>query len=78
MLQNRKMTKHFSDCIDLLFCVLHVSSLVDFLTFSFAGDSAIDFLFDFLEDSQGPLGGLDVADNRPRAGKRNRIWDMPW
>ncbi|XP_063748781.1 von Willebrand factor A domain-containing protein 7-like isoform X2 [Eleginops maclovinus] len=32
------------------------------------GVSAIDFLFDFLEVSQGPLGGLDVIDNRPRAG----------
>ncbi|XP_054482353.1 von Willebrand factor A domain-containing protein 7-like [Anoplopoma fimbria] len=32
------------------------------------GDSPIDFLFDFLEVSQGPLGGLDVVDNRPRAG----------
>ncbi|XP_033995611.1 LOW QUALITY PROTEIN: von Willebrand factor A domain-containing protein 7-like [Trematomus bernacchii] len=32
------------------------------------GVSAIDFLFDFLEVSQGPLGGLEIIDNRPRAG----------
>ncbi|KAK1883219.1 von Willebrand factor A domain containing protein 7 [Dissostichus eleginoides] len=32
------------------------------------GLSAIDFLFDFLEVSQGPLGGLEIIDNRPRAG----------
>ncbi|XP_059208302.1 von Willebrand factor A domain-containing protein 7-like [Centropristis striata] len=32
------------------------------------GESPIDFLFDFLEVSQGPLGGFDILDNRPRAG----------
>nr|XP_046266993.1 von Willebrand factor A domain-containing protein 7-like [Scatophagus argus] len=32
------------------------------------GESPIDFLFEFLETSHGPLGGFDVVDNRPRAG----------
>nr|XP_019952836.1 PREDICTED: von Willebrand factor A domain-containing protein 7-like [Paralichthys olivaceus] len=32
------------------------------------GESSIDFLFDFLEVSEGPLGGFDVLENRPRAG----------
>ncbi|XP_074468130.1 von Willebrand factor A domain-containing protein 7-like [Sebastes fasciatus] len=32
------------------------------------GESPIDFLFDFLEASQGLFGGFDVVDNRPRAG----------
>ncbi|XP_037603512.1 von Willebrand factor A domain-containing protein 7-like [Sebastes umbrosus] len=32
------------------------------------GKSPIDFLFDFLEASQGLFGGFDVVDNRPRAG----------
>lgn len=41
-------------------------------TFLFAGESPIDFLFDFLEVSQGPLGGFEVLDNRPRAGKGPR------
>ncbi|XP_078028631.1 von Willebrand factor A domain-containing protein 7-like [Epinephelus lanceolatus] len=32
------------------------------------GESPVDFLFNFLEESQGPFGGFDVVDNRPRAG----------
>ncbi|XP_032390256.1 von Willebrand factor A domain-containing protein 7 isoform X1 [Etheostoma spectabile] len=32
------------------------------------GESPIDFLFEFLEVSQGPLGGFDVVNNRPRSG----------
>ncbi|XP_051258149.1 von Willebrand factor A domain-containing protein 7-like [Dicentrarchus labrax] len=32
------------------------------------GESSIDFLFDFLEVSQGPFGGFYVLDNRPRVG----------
>ncbi|XP_039682395.1 von Willebrand factor A domain-containing protein 7-like [Perca fluviatilis] len=32
------------------------------------GESSIDFLFNFLEESQGPLGGFDVVNNRPRSG----------
>ncbi|XP_068456761.1 von Willebrand factor A domain-containing protein 7-like [Clinocottus analis] len=32
------------------------------------GESPIDFLFDFLEESQGPFECLDVVGNRPRAG----------
>ncbi|XP_071362021.1 von Willebrand factor A domain-containing protein 7-like [Trachinotus anak] len=32
------------------------------------GQSPIDFLFDFLEASQGPFAGFDVLDTRPRAG----------
>ena len=53
-----------------------MASLVDSLLFCnylFAGVSAIDFLFDFLEVSQGPLGGLEIIDNRPRAGKGNTV-----
>ena len=41
----------------------------------FAGESSIDFLFDFLEVSDGPFGGFNVIDNRPRAGKGNRLCD---
>ncbi|XP_047463491.1 von Willebrand factor A domain-containing protein 7-like [Mugil cephalus] len=37
-------------------------------TLKVVGESPIDFLFDFLEVSQGPFGGLDVVDNRPTAG----------
>ncbi|XP_033490261.2 von Willebrand factor A domain-containing protein 7-like isoform X1 [Epinephelus lanceolatus] len=32
------------------------------------GESPVDFLFNFLEESQGPFGGFDVVDNRPRGG----------
>ncbi|XP_074468125.1 von Willebrand factor A domain-containing protein 7-like [Sebastes fasciatus] len=32
------------------------------------GQSPIDFLFDFVEMSQGPFGGFDALDTRPRAG----------
>eukprot|EP00064_Thunnus_orientalis_P014263 superscaffoldBa00002458_g14305 len=41
---------------------------VTFTLVSPSGQSGIDFLFDFLEVSQGPFGGFDVIDNRPRAG----------
>ncbi|XP_073335819.1 LOW QUALITY PROTEIN: von Willebrand factor A domain-containing protein 7-like [Pagrus major] len=37
-------------------------------TLKVVGESSIDFLFDFLEASRGPFGGLEVIDNRPRAG----------
>ncbi|XP_070773357.1 von Willebrand factor A domain-containing protein 7-like [Enoplosus armatus] len=37
-------------------------------TLKVVGESPIDFLFDFLEVSQGQFGGFDVVDNRPRAG----------
>ncbi|XP_014833002.1 PREDICTED: von Willebrand factor A domain-containing protein 7-like [Poecilia mexicana] len=33
------------------------------------GESSIDFLFDFIVDSDGPFGGFDVIDNRPTAGQ---------
>lgn len=36
-----------------------------------AGQSPVDFLFDFVEASQGPMGGFDVLDTRPRAGEGN-------
>lgn len=39
----------------------------------FAGKSPIDFLFDFLEASEGSFGSFDVIDHRPRAGKGNRL-----
>lgn len=39
------------------------------LPFLFAGQSPIDFLFDFVEISQGPFKGFDALDTRPRAGK---------
>ncbi|XP_054907451.1 von Willebrand factor A domain-containing protein 7-like [Poeciliopsis prolifica] len=32
------------------------------------GESSIDFLFDFIVESDGPFGGFDVIDNRPTAG----------
>ncbi|MED6272686.1 hypothetical protein CHARACLAT_032944, partial [Characodon lateralis] len=32
------------------------------------GESPIDFLFDFIEESEGPFGGFNVIDNRPTAG----------
>ncbi|XP_076606906.1 von Willebrand factor A domain-containing protein 7-like [Chaetodon auriga] len=37
-------------------------------TLKVVGETAIDFLFEFLEASQSPLGGFDVVDNRPKAG----------
>ncbi|XP_071362498.1 von Willebrand factor A domain-containing protein 7-like isoform X2 [Trachinotus anak] len=42
-------------------------------TLKVVGESSIDFLFDFLEVSQGPLGGFDVLDNRPRAGVNSSL-----
>lgn len=32
------------------------------------GQSAVDFLFDFVEPSQGPFSGFDALDTRPRSG----------
>lgn len=40
-----------------------------FIFFSFPGQSPIDFLFDFVEVSQGLFNGFDALDSRPRAGK---------
>ncbi|XP_068572632.1 von Willebrand factor A domain-containing protein 7-like [Cebidichthys violaceus] len=37
-------------------------------TLKVIGQSPIDFLFDFVEASQGPLPGYDSLDTRPRAG----------
>ncbi|XP_042287705.1 von Willebrand factor A domain-containing protein 7-like [Thunnus maccoyii] len=37
-------------------------------TLKVIGQSPIDFLFDFVEASQGPFTGFDVLDTRPRAG----------
>lgn len=37
-------------------------------TLKVIGQSSIDFLFDFVEASQGPFGGFDVLDTRPKAG----------
>ncbi|XP_062262987.1 von Willebrand factor A domain-containing protein 7-like [Platichthys flesus] len=37
-------------------------------TLKVKGESSIDFLSDFLELSEGPLGGFEVLENRPRAG----------
>ncbi|XP_069395717.1 von Willebrand factor A domain-containing protein 7-like [Paralichthys olivaceus] len=37
-------------------------------TLKVIGQSSIDFLFDFVEASQGPFTGYDALDTRPRAG----------
>ncbi|XP_054907450.1 von Willebrand factor A domain-containing protein 7-like [Poeciliopsis prolifica] len=37
-------------------------------TLRVVGESSVDFLFDFVEPSQGPFGGFDALDTRPRAG----------
>lgn len=42
------------------------------MSFSFlyhAGQSPVDFLFDFVEASQGPFSGFDALDTRPKDGK---------
>ncbi|KAM4546120.1 von Willebrand factor A domain-containing protein 7-like isoform 1-T1 [Odontesthes bonariensis] len=40
----------------------------DSYTLKVIGQSPIDFLFDFVESSEGPFGGFDTLDTRPRAG----------
>lgn len=35
-----------------------------------AAQSRLDFLFDFVEESQGPFQGLDVLDTRPTLGNK--------
>ncbi|XP_014832923.1 PREDICTED: von Willebrand factor A domain-containing protein 7-like [Poecilia mexicana] len=37
-------------------------------TLRVVGESSVDFLFDFVEPSQGPFGGFDALDTRPKAG----------
>ncbi|XP_035998877.1 von Willebrand factor A domain-containing protein 7-like [Fundulus heteroclitus] len=37
------------------------------------GQSPVDFLFDFVEPSEGPFGGFDSLDTRPRAGVNGRL-----
>ncbi|XP_041864762.1 uncharacterized protein LOC121654612 [Melanotaenia boesemani] len=40
----------------------------DYYTLRVVGESPVDFLFDFLKESHGQLGGFDLVDNRPIAG----------
>ncbi|XP_030294743.1 von Willebrand factor A domain-containing protein 7-like [Sparus aurata] len=42
-------------------------------TLKVVGESSIDFLFDFLEVSEGLFGGFDVIDHRPRAGSNGTL-----
>ncbi|XP_060941924.1 von Willebrand factor A domain-containing protein 7-like [Limanda limanda] len=42
-------------------------------TLKVKGESSIDFLSDFLEVSEGPLGGFEVLENRPRAGANTSL-----
>ncbi|KAM8740973.1 von Willebrand factor A domain-containing protein 7-like [Acanthopagrus schlegelii] len=42
-------------------------------TLKVVGESSIDFLFDFLEASEGLFGGFDVIDHRPRAGSNGTL-----
>ncbi|XP_060942362.1 von Willebrand factor A domain-containing protein 7-like [Limanda limanda] len=42
-------------------------------TLKVKGESSIDFLSDFLEVSEGPLGGFEVLENRPRAGANSSL-----
>ncbi|KAM9729384.1 von Willebrand factor A domain-containing protein 7-like isoform 1-T2 [Menidia menidia] len=42
-------------------------------TLKVVGESPIDFLFDFMKESQGPLGGFDFLDNRPTAGTNGSL-----
>ncbi|KAM8741550.1 von Willebrand factor A domain-containing protein 7-like [Acanthopagrus schlegelii] len=42
-------------------------------TLKVTGQSPVDFLFDFVEASQGPMGGFDVLDTRPRAGVNSSL-----
>ncbi|XP_023818403.1 von Willebrand factor A domain-containing protein 7-like [Oryzias latipes] len=37
-------------------------------TLRVVGQSPIDFIFSFVKQSQGPLGGFDLVENRPTAG----------
>uniref|UniRef100_A0A3Q2GIT4 von Willebrand factor A domain-containing protein 7-like n=1 Tax=Cyprinodon variegatus TaxID=28743 RepID=A0A3Q2GIT4_CYPVA len=37
------------------------------------GQSSVDFLFDFVVPSEGPFGGFDTLDTRPRAGVTGRL-----
>ncbi|XP_060942356.1 von Willebrand factor A domain-containing protein 7-like [Limanda limanda] len=42
-------------------------------TLKVKGESSLDFLSDFLEVSEGPLGGFEVLENRPRAGANTSL-----
>lgn len=42
-------------------------------TLKVIGQSGIDFLFDFVEVSQGPFSGLEVLETRPRTGKNGTL-----
>ncbi|CAL8402247.1 unnamed protein product [Boreogadus saida] len=42
-------------------------------TLKVTGQSDVDFLFDFVEMSEGPFAGLDVLGSRPRAGESGTL-----
>lgn len=39
-----------------------------FFALVFAGESTLDFLFDFVEMSQGPMEAFAALETRPRSG----------
>lgn len=43
------------------------------MALGFAGESTVDFLFDFVEMSQGPVEAFAALETRPRSG--NEIWE---
>lgn len=47
-----------------------VVGVVLFNGFWFVGQSRLDFLFDFVEESGGLFQGFDVLETRPRPGKK--------
>ncbi|XP_023818632.1 hemicentin-1-like [Oryzias latipes] len=42
-------------------------------TLRVVGQSPIDFIFSFVRQSQGPLGGFDLVENRPTAGSNTSL-----
>lgn len=52
---------------------LQVSSTTTAYTVKVIGQSPIDFLVDFVEASQGPFGGYDTLDTRPKVGAEGFI-----
>lgn len=58
-------------CLKLSFTSKRSLLYIFLFTLIFAGESTLDFLFDFVEMSQGPVKAFAPLETRPRSGNEN-------
>lgn len=55
----------------LLACLCSRINIYFYFILVFVGESTLDFLFDFVEMSQGPVEAFAALETRPRSGNEN-------